>query len=477
MQSEEIQIPSGIVNLLSGAEAWSYRLVPYRKSGDGLRFWGEEGRDYTAAIEELEVLTGEKIGIDHIGSDRLGLFLNRYYRGGGKNNTGKAIFRSDNGNNQGFLQELIRDAFRNYASDIHFEPFEENCRIRLRIDGKLIERHAVAKGNYMSLVNQVKILANMDISEKRLPQDGRMLYRQEENHFDVRVSTLPTIHGEKVVMRLLTRHVELLELKNLGFGEQQLYTYLSAVHKPHGLILISGPTGSGKSTTLYATLRLLNEKSRNILTIEDPVEYTLEGVNQVQLKEEIGLTFAGALRTFLRQDPDVIMLGEIRDADTAQMAIRSSLTGHLVFSTIHTNSAWGCISRLSDMGVHPYLISDTLLVCVAQRLVRLLCPACKQPAGQSDVFPGMEKGKSLYKAVGCEKCYYTGYSGRKAIYEVLPVDSEINGFIRNCQSGIETYCNRRNILTLRESALELLYLGMTSVEEVLPLVTVNNYLN
>lgn len=284
-------------------------------------------------------------------------------------------------------------------------------------------------------------------------------YHHDEARFDVRVSVLPVIHGEKVVLRLLTRHAELLELDNLGFDTRQLRDYLGAVRKPHGLVLICGPTGSGKSTTLYATLRLLNETTRNILTIEDPVEYTLEGVNQVQLREDIGLTFSAALRTFLRQDPDIVMLGEIRDADTAQMAIRSALTGHLIFSTIHTNSAWGCVSRLTDMGVHPYLLADTLVLCVAQRLVRLLCPHCKVP-------PDDRHG---FRAVGCEACYDTGYAGRKAIYEVLPVDDRLASAIRRTEE-VAVDPERLGIRTLRASALELVEQGLTSYEEVLPLL-------
>ena len=269
----------------------------------------------------------------------------------------------------------------------------------------------------------------------------------------------PCCRLSTVVLRLLTRHAELLELDNLGFDTRQLRDYLGAVRKPHGLVLICGPTGSGKSTTLYATLRLLNETTRNILTIEDPVEYTLEGVNQVQLREDIGLTFSAALRTFLRQDPDIVMLGEIRDADTAQMAIRSALTGHLIFSTIHTNSAWGCVSRLTDMGVHPYLLADTLVLCVAQRLVRLLCPHCKVP-------PDDRHG---FRAVGCEACYDTGYAGRKAIYEVLPVDDRLASAIRRTEE-VAVDPERLGIRTLRASALELVEQGLTSYEEVLPLL-------
>lgn len=472
MQVETIHIATEVSDVFSAGEAWDYRLVPYEASGEILSCYGERERDYTAVAEEIEVLTGRQLEISPVESGLLTRLLNRCYRGGGEKNAVRPAVKLNSGGNQRFLHELIGDSFQNYASDIHFEPYEEYCRVRFRIDGKLIERHMIEKGSYASLVNQVKILANLDISEKRLPQDGRISYHCDGNRFDVRVSTLPTIHGEKVVLRLLTRHAELLELGNLGFDEKQLSDYLSAVRRPHGLVLVSGPTGSGKSTTLYATLRLLNEKSCNILTIEDPVEYTLGGVNQVQLKEEIGLTFAGALRTFLRQDPDIIMLGEIRDPDTAQMAVRSSLTGHLVFSTIHTNSAWGCVSRLTDMNIHPYLISDTLLLCAAQRLVRLLCPACKREIAVPENFPGggRTEGKKLFAAAGCEACYYTGYSGRKAIYEVIPMDAGLVELIRDSGGDVLPYLKKRNIRTLQDAAFELMSEGKTSPEEVLPLL-------
>ena len=337
----------------------------------------------------------------------------------------------------------------------------------------MIERYVIHKTNYASLVNQIKILANLDISEKRLPQDGRILYDRNGKKFDVRVSSLPSIYGEKVVLRLLTRHIELLELANLGFSERQLAEYCNAIGKPHGMVLICGPTGSGKSTTLYATLRRLNMESDNILTIEDPVEYTLEGVNQVQLKEEIGLTFTSALRTFLRQDPDTIMLGEIRDAETAQMAIRSSLTGHLLFSTIHTNSAWGSVARLIDMGVHPYLIANTLIMCVAQRLVRLLCPHCKKRLVITEdirlLIPGIDL-EGIYGAGGCDNCYYTGYSGRRAVYEVIPLDDELAGAIRDSEQDIGSLLRARDIISLREAGIKMLLDGVTSAEELIPLL-------
>ena len=329
------------------------------------------------------------------------------------------------------------------------------------------------RSQYAPLVNQIKILSNLDISEKRLPQDGRILYDRDGNKFDVRVSTLPTIYGEKVVLRLLTRHVELLELKNLGFTSQQYDDYCRAIARPFGMVLICGPTGSGKSTTLYATLRRLNRTSDNILTIEDPIEYTLEGVNQVQLKEEIGLTFASALRTFLRQDPDIIMLGEIRDGPTAQMAVRSSLTGHLLFSTIHTNTAWGAVARLADMGVHPYLVANTLVMTVAQRLVRLLCPHCKREAAVTGevrrLLPGHAPAR-YYEPVGCKRCFYTGYSGRRAVYEVIPMDDELSAAARSGHADIGPLLSARGISSLRDAVVGLLLRGETSLEELIPLL-------
>ena len=325
----------------------------------------------------------------------------------------------------------------------------------------------------MPLVNQIKILASLDISEKRLPQDGRIGYDRDGAKFDVRVSTLPTIYGEKVVLRLLTRRVELLELRNLGFSARQYEDYCRAIARPFGMVLICGPTGSGKSTTLYATLRRLNALTDNILTIEDPIEYTLEGVNQVQLKEEIGLTFTAALRTFLRQDPDIIMLGEIRDGATAEMAVRSSRTGHLLFSTIHTNTAWGAVARLADMGVHPYLVADTLVMTVAQRLVRLLCPHCKREAEASDEVRRLLCGAAperICEPVGCERCFYTGYAGRRAVYEVIPMDDELAAAVRSGRTDVAPLQAERGIPSLRDAVVDLFRRGETSLDEVIPLL-------
>ncbi|MGZ3883521.1 MAG: GspE/PulE family protein, partial [Bacteroidia bacterium] len=314
--------------------------------------------------------------------------------------------------------------------------------------------------------------------EKRLPQDGRIRYQINNNKLDIRVSILPTLYGEKIVLRLLGSDASHISISKLGFQEDELERYNTAIQKPNGIILISGPTGSGKTTTLYATLKLLNKITANIVTIEDPVEYTLDGINQVQLKEEIGLSYAEALRTFLRQDPDVIMLGEIRDAQTAQMAIRAALTGHLVLSTIHTNSAWGTISRLIDMGIPAYLLSNTLNLSVAQRLVRTLCPHCKtnEPLDKKEL-PEHYKTmpvESQWVPKGCDHCYYTGYKGRKAIYEVINITKELAEEIKHNKTNIDGYCKSNRINYLSWNALNLFISGETSLEEIYPFLISEN---
>ncbi|MDR0939414.1 MAG: GspE/PulE family protein [Mediterranea sp.] len=461
-------IPTEIIQTFSASEASTYHLIPYAKDGRAIACYGEEGRDYAATLNEVEVIYGIDLTVLPIAKDEFDKGMNLYYRQG-KNPTAGSGINISRINHSDFVNALIAEADSIRSSDIHLEPYERKCRVRMRIDGKLIERYIIQKADFPALVNRIKIVSNLDISEKRLPQDGRILFERDGRKFDVRVSILPTIYGEKIVMRLLTREQNLLEIANLGFSPRQYEDYLLSVRSPNGLVLISGPTGSGKSTTLYATLRHLNREDNNILTIEDPVEYTLPGINQVQLKEEIGLTFGNALRTFLRQDPDIIMLGEIRDTDTAQMAIRSSLTGHLLLSTIHTNSAWGSVTRLMDMGMQSYLIADTLVACVAQRLVRLLCPHCKQETkldAKSCRALGIDTGATYYKAVGCDRCYYTGYSGRKAIYEVIRMDATLAEAIRRGETEMDDHFRQRGISSLKDSALHLLRQGDTSFEEV-----------
>ena len=444
------------LQVFTGDEAFHYRLVPYRlDTDDNLRCFSDEEMDYCAIVREISIVYGFTVHATPLPSDELTQLLDTYYRRSGADEI------SDLSHDLDFVAQIVEEAYRLKASDIHIEPAEHKCRVRFRIDGRLIERHIIGQDDYPGLVNRIKIMSNLDISEKRLPQDGRIMYSHGKMKFDIRTSVMPVIHGEKIVMRLLAKDGNHLTLEELGFDKRQLDDYAASISRPHGLILISGPTGSGKSTTLYATIERLNRTDNNILTIEDPIEYTLEGVSQVQLKEEIGLTFPVALRTFLRQDPDIIMLGEIREEDTAEMAIRSSLTGHLLLSTLHTNSAWGSITRLTDMGIHPYLLSETLIACVAQRLVRLLCPDCKRKSGDH------------YIKTGCPHCHYTGYRGRKAVYEIIRMDGHLSEAVKDGTRDVGAYLARKGVKTLKDSALMLYENGETSYEEIIPLLNDN----
>lgn len=424
---------------------------------------------------ELEILLGKNVLLEEANPTVISKTLSKYYRKSNRSfqqNTNKYLTTAGSDD---FLPNLISEARELGSSDIHIESYEEKCRIRIRIDGQLIERYIIGKMDYPAMVNKIKIKANLDIAEKRLPQDGRIFFNFKGHKFDIRVSVLPTLHGEKIVLRLLSNDATDIDIEGLGFRQDELYNFLEGVRKPHGIVLISGPTGSGKTTTLYATLKILNKEKTNILTVEDPIEYTLEGINQVQLKESIGLTFASALRTFLRQDPDVIMLGEIRDGETAQMAIRAALTGHLVLSTIHTNSAWGTVSRLVDMGVPSFLIASTLNTTVAQRLIRLVCKECREKVPfDSKVLPKNYKlpfeMKEHYLAKGCEHCFFTGYKGRRAIYEVIPIDNELGEQIKSNNFKVDDLLKKRNIRTLSENAFEVFSSGETSAEEIYPIL-------
>jgi type IV pilus assembly protein PilB len=447
---------------ISSDLANQYRILPKSVSEFTLELYVENSFGNKDAKEELELFLGKQIIFSPIDSSEIEKALSIYYRKERLASVNKSL-NLDKGD---FLENLLGEAKSLKCSDIHFEVYEDSARIRFRIDGQLMERYKVEMDNYLELVNKIKIKAKLNITEKRLPQDGRIT----NESFDIRVSILPTLFGEKIVMRLLGQDASNIDLKTLGFQKEELEQYLEAVKKPNGIILISGPTGSGKTTTLYATLRLLNDSRRNIVTVEDPIEYTLKGINQVQLKEDIGLTFSSALKSFLRQDPDVIMLGEIRDSETALMAIRASLTGHLVLSTIHTNSAIGTISRLIDMGVPPYLIAETLNLSVAQRLVRKLCDSCKTEVEcHKEDFPSNFQFPyeiSKYnKPVGCNKCFHTGYKGRTAIYEVLTIDGTISEAIKN-NAITKTGSKDEKYKSLSEKAFDILAEGETALEEI-----------
>lgn len=437
-----------------------YRIIPKEITVEKLEFYTDAKPGQFNDIEdELELLLGRQVVLHSTVAAVIEKGLSAYYRK-------ERNFINDSLptiNNDDFLDKILSEAKSLKSSDIHFEVYEMAARIRLRIDGLLIERYKVEQENYLELVNKIKIKAKLNITEKRLPQDGRITTKE----YDIRVSVLPTLFGEKIVMRLLGQDASNIDLTALGFEERELAEYIEAVKKPNGILLISGPTGSGKTTTLYATLKLLNDSKRNIVTVEDPIEYTLRGINQVQLKEDIGLTFASALKSFLRQDPDIIMLGEIRDPETAMMAIRASLTGHLVLSTIHTNSATGTISRLIDMGIPPYLIAETLNLSVAQRLVRKLCNDCKEKISFSkEIFPTgfifPYEIDYIYKPNGCNNCYHTGYKGRTAIYELLSIDYNMAIAIKNHSSN--EIINKG--AKLSDKAFEILTKGETSLEEI-----------
>ena len=366
-----------------------------------------------------------------------------------------------------FLMQAIKDR----VSDIHIEPFRTKINIRYRIDGVLYEIPPPARHLLPAIVSRIKILANLDIAERRLPQDGSFLVRVEKKGIDIRVSTMPTIYGEKVVMRVLDKSATPLNLEELGFESQDLENFRKAIFSPHGLVLVTGPTGSGKTTTLYAALNEIKSPRKNISTVEDPVEYKLEGINQVQIKPSIGLTFANTLRAFLRQDPDIIMVGEVRDLETSQICIRASLTGHLVLSTLHTNDAPSAISRLIDIGMEPYLIASSLLLIGAQRLVRKLCPECKEAY---ETTPKLMKDfnikqELLYKPKGCDYCSHTGYRGRIAIYEIILINDNLRELVsRGAGLGeIRKAVREIGVKSLSDRGIEKVEQGVTSIEEVL----------
>jgi len=374
-----------------------------------------------------------------------------------------------------FVNQIIAEAYKERATDIHMEPMENDLRIRYRVDGVLHQTPVPPhlKRFQAAIISRIKVMANMDIAERRLPQDGRINVRSGGQEIDVRVSTIPTAYGESVSLRLLTRSNIFLGLDSLGLSKEDEKTVRKLVDLPHGIILVTGPTGSGKSTSLYAFLSTINSIDQRIITIEEPVEYELPGVNQISVKSEIGLTFASGLRHILRQDPDVIMVGEVRDLETAEIAIRAALTGHLVFSTLHTNDAPGAITRLIDMGIEPFLVSSSVEALIAQRLIRTICKACKEeykpdPEFLHEVgFPVKEKSR-FYRGRGCEECRFTGFKGRSAIYEILVMGEALRPLIieRASSSSIKQAAIARGMKTLRDDGWDKVKFGLTTVEEV-----------
>ena len=378
-----------------------------------------------------------------------------------------------------FVNQIIWEAYKDRSTDIHIEPMENDLRIRYRVDGVLRETPMPPqlKRFQSSIISRIKVMANMDIAEKRLPQDGRISVRIKGEEIDVRVSTMPTVYGESVSLRLLLKGEGLISMSSLGLNNYDNIQLTKMINRPHGILLVTGPTGSGKSTSLYAWLHSINSTDKRIMSAEDPIEYEMKGVNQVQMKPEIGLDFSSTLRTFLRQDPDVIMVGEIRDKETAEIAIRAALTGHLVFSTIHTNDSASTITRLLDMDIEPFLVSSSVEGIVAQRLIRKLCIHCKRPKSyqyeflKQHGFPTEKLNKDivLYEAVGCDECRGTGYSGRSGIFEILPITDEIRPLIVSnaSSSSIKNAALQQGMKTLREDGWDKVLEGITSIDEIL----------
>ena len=463
--------------------ALSHRLLPMKYEPNNLTLGTDDPLNFLA-VENLEKIIGASIKLELIHSQDLDGLLKKVYASAEKLDVDlkKAsegiaeVKGSDDAPIIKLVNIIIGEAVKRRASDIHVEPLENKFRVRYRIDGVLHEVPGPPKRLQGSVISRIKIMAGMDIAEKRLPQDGRIKIDVDKKELDLRVSSLPGIHGESVVMRILDKTSFLVGLEDLGFIADQRKAFEKTINLPNGMILVTGPTGSGKTTTLYATLSHVNQKERKVITIEDPVEYQLDGINQVQVKPQIGLTFAGGLRSMLRQAPDIIMVGEIRDLETAEIAIQSALTGHLIFSTLHTNDAASAVTRLADMGVKPYLVASTLQGVLAQRLVRTICPACRESYKPSEeeakallLKPGEVCGFELYRGKGCSTCSNTGYKGRIGIFEFLMMTDEIREMILKDASSSEIALKAREagLKTLKEDGLEKIKRGYTTIQEVL----------
>lgn len=380
------------------------------------------------------------------------------------------------------VNSLIFQAVKQRASDIHFEPFEKEFAVRYRIDGILYNILTPPKRLQSSMTSRIKIMSGLDIAEKRLPQDGRISVRIAGKEIDIRVSVIPTAHGERLVLRLLDKQNLLLNLEDLGFSKETFEKIQELIQLSHGIVLVTGPTGSGKTTTLYSILNKINSPDKNIITIEDPIEYQLKGIGQMQVNPRIDLTFSNGLRSILRQDPDVILVGEIRDGETAEIAIHASLTGHLVFSTLHTNDSAGAITRLIDMGIEPFLVSSSVIAIIAQRLVRKLCNQCRKPYAPQRAeleklgLPGEKKTETpFYRAGGCSECLSTGYRGRLGIYELLMIDDDVRSEILNKtdSNSIKSHAIRKGLMTLRDDGARQVLNGVTTTDEVLRVTQVD----
>jgi type IV pilus assembly protein PilB len=490
---EEVKVDEEAVNLIPAEVATKFQVVPIKREGRVLTV-AMANPDNIFAIDDIKFITGFEVTPVVSTETSIKKAIDRLYDSADslasimkdmeedfeiveeeEEDLGLDEVQSENSPVVKLVNSLISDAVAKGASDIHVEPYEKKLRVRYRIDGMLHEMMSPPFKMKGAIISRLKIMAELDIAEKRVPQDGRIKIRIGNRPIDLRVSTLPTIYGEKVVMRILDKSNLQIDLAKLGFEEQSLARFLDAIESPYGMVLVTGPTGSGKSTTLYSALNRINKPHCNIMTAEDPVEYNLDGINQVNVHEEIGLTFAAALKAFLRQDPNIVMVGEIRDLETASIATKAALTGHLVLSTLHTNDAASTINRLIDMGIEPFLVASSVNLIVAQRLVRRLCLKCKQeiklhPETLKEL--GIEESPdelTLFEAKGCVHCNETGYSGRQGLYEVMPVSQTIKEMIieRRSTAEIKKQAIKEGMLTLRTDGLEKFKRGVTSIEEVL----------
>ncbi|GGA82124.1 GspE/PulE family protein [Ornithinibacillus halotolerans] len=486
----QYSIDEDAVNLVPKELAKRYLLMPLRIEGNKLFVAMADPMDYFA-MEELRIATGLQITPGIATKDSIYRAITKHYdlqesieELMGDYAPEEAIDETGITDEDSpivrLVNQIITNAAAQKASDIHFDPQEGELRVRYRVDGVLRTERSLPKYMQSMLIARIKIISNLNITESRVPQDGRVKLEINHKPLDIRVSTLPSIYGEKVVMRLLDIGNALNDISKLGFTEENFSKFVKMIEKPNGIILITGPTGSGKSSTLYAALNRLNSEKVNIVTIEDPVEYQLDGINQVQVREEIGMTFATGLRSILRQDPDIIMIGEIRDFETAQIAVRASLTGHLVLSTLHTNSAVDTLTRLIDMGVEPFLLSSSLNGVVGQRLVRKVCKDCSETNQLTEkerkLFANASiEITSIQRGTGCASCGMTGYRGRIAIHEVLPIDDHIRRLIINAstRSEILKYVKQQGMRFLLDDGLHKVAQGLTTTEEVLRVVSSN----
>jgi type IV pilus assembly protein PilB len=476
-------IDTGLMSIVPKDFARRNLLIPIKKEGNQLTVAMRDPMDYFA-VDDLRLSTGFQISQVIATRDEILAAINKYYNIEEFSEDFQAKSEDDQeGENAPairLINQILVSGVQQKASDIHLDPQETKLLVRYRVDGLLKTDRTLPKSLQNVLISRIKIMANLNITETRLPQDGRIKLDLEYATVDLRISILPTIFGEKVVIRILDLQNALNKLSQLGFNKLNLQRFVKLVERPSGMILITGPTGSGKSSTLYSSLNHVNTENVNIVTIEDPVEYQVEGINQVQVNHSVGLTFSSGLRSILRQDPNIVMIGEIRDVETAQIAIRASLTGHLVFSTMHTNSAIGTIPRLIDMGIEPFLVVSSLSGIVAQRLVRKICRDCKEQHTPTEMERNVfqKRGlsiKSIYRGQGCKTCRDTGYQGRMAIHEVLVVDEKIRTMMMNNSSvgTLKEYALRNGMIFLIDDGLLKVKQGLTTIEEVLRVASID----